>query len=80
MWSILAALYEIKENPHRVSKYTQYENELKFEGIEFPVKLGDIPKFERQNEIKINVFDFKIRESKGNKNIEFGVLYNSRTN
>jgi hypothetical protein len=32
---------------------------LNFSGISFPVKLVDIPKFEKQNEISDNVFGYE---------------------
>ena len=55
-WSILSCLYPAKDNPHRVSNYTKYENTLNFEGINFPVQVKDIPKFEKQNpNISVNV-------------------------
>ena len=45
-WSILAALHPVKKKPERVSKYREYERELNFDGISFPVSLKDITKFE----------------------------------
>ena len=58
MWSILAYLHPAQKNPQRVSKYEPFKNELKFDGIEFPVKLQDITKFETQNQISVNVFGY----------------------
>ena len=60
MWSILAALHPVdrSKNPNRVSKYEPFQNELKFDGIDFPVKLQDISKFETQNQISVNVFGY----------------------
>lgn len=56
-WSVLAALHPVdsKENPNRKSKYVEFKDELDFTGIEFPVKLDDIEKFEKLNDISINV-------------------------
>ena len=45
-----------KEDAQRVSKYTQYVAELDISGIEFPLKMKDVSKFENQNEISVNVF------------------------
>ena len=47
MWSIFSALLAIDRKNHsdRVTKYTQYENILKFDDINFLVKLGKIQKF-----------------------------------
>ena len=46
MWSILAALHPVdrSKSPHRVLKYEPFQNELKFDGIDFPVKLQDVSK------------------------------------
>ena len=61
LWSVLAHLYPVKDqkhgNPEQVSHYTPYENELDMTGIEYPLKLCDIDKFEAQNpDISISVF------------------------
>ncbi|CAB0044872.1 unnamed protein product [Trichogramma brassicae] len=60
-WAILAALYSDKKKPHkeRIEQYKKFENELNFSGIEFPMKLKDIPKFEKMNEISVNVYILK---------------------
>ena len=60
-YAILSEQYnkEIKANPERPSKYKEHLNKLNFTGIEFPVSLKDIDKFEKQNpEIRINVFGY----------------------
>ncbi|VDI52954.1 Hypothetical predicted protein [Mytilus galloprovincialis] len=61
-WAILSALHHEEvdqKNPNRVTQYKKWEDELKFEGIDFPVSLGAIDKFERQNPtINVNVFGF----------------------
>ena len=36
-------------NPQKIEDVKQYENDLNFKGIDFPVKLKDITKFENQN-------------------------------
>ena len=63
-YSILAALHyqEIKFNPERPSKYTKWLNELNFNGIDFPVKLKEIDKFEYQNPHRINVLGYENKE------------------
>ena len=59
-WSILAALHskslEPGQDPHLVSTWTPWENTLKFDGIEFPMAMEDICKFEKQNSIYVNVY------------------------
>ena len=59
LWSVLAALYPAPRNPDRVSHYENHEDSLKMTGISYPVKQTDIPKFEKQNEISINLFGFE---------------------
>ena len=58
MYSVLCGLHldDIKKDHQRVTKYKDYENELKFDDIEFPVSIDDIEKFEKLNQISINVF------------------------
>lgn len=46
----------MEKNPNRLSNYEQYADELNFDGIDFPMSINDIKKFEAQNEnISINV-------------------------
>ena len=63
-YSILAALHysEIQEHHSRPSKYTKWLNELNFNGIDFPVKLKEIDKFEYQNPYRINVLGYENKE------------------
>jgi hypothetical protein len=58
-WAILSALHPVgfKDHPQLVSKYHAFQNELDFAGIEFPVKIKDIKKFENQNvNLSVNVY------------------------
>ena len=57
--SVPAALHPAEHNPQRVQHYTPYEHELNINGIDMPVKLQQIPKFEKQNEISVNVFGYE---------------------
>ena len=63
-WSILAALHLQKYNLERVSLYKKFENELNFVGIQFPVTLKQISKFEKQNHVSINVYILNMCNSK----------------
>ena len=51
LWAVLAAIYRLENHPERVSQYRQYENQLNFDGIEFPVQADEVifRRFERQN-------------------------------
>ena len=57
-WAVLAGLNKDKKlvHPERLYHYKPIENSLNFEGIEFPVTLKDLFKFERQNDVSINVY------------------------
>ena len=56
-WAVIAAMNweEIGNNPERVSKLRRYEAEFDWSDIEFPVSFRDINKFERNNEIGVNI-------------------------
>ena len=65
LWCVLRALNPKDNHPERIDKkLKEKENTLNMEGIEYPVSLKDIDKFERQNPtISITVFGYK---EKGN--------------
>ena len=65
LWSVLAALHPVnrKKNPNLLHHYKGYEQELNVSGIEFPMKVKDIAKFEKQNPtISINLFGYEEKE------------------
>ena len=49
VWSALRYLHPVQKNAPRINDLREYENDLNFKGIDFPVKLKDITKFENQN-------------------------------
>ncbi|CAD6243198.1 GSCOCG00012650001-RA-CDS, partial [Cotesia congregata] len=59
LWSVVAALHPAHEgqNVSRVSSYPHYSRVLNYHGIKFPMTLKDIPKFEKMNDLSINVYD-----------------------
>ena len=57
LWCILAQLYPVENHKDRISKYIIHLNKLNLKGIEFPMKVKDIPKFENLNNLNINVFE-----------------------
>jgi len=61
-WAILSALYPAKTKQNKVSSYRNYENEIKMGTIAYPVKICDIPRFEKLNNISVNVFTFEYSE------------------
>jgi len=59
VWSVLAALHPIKHTTRKcdVKRYRKRLGELCLDGLEFPMTLEQIPKFERQNPtLGISVF------------------------
>lgn len=55
LWAVLSALYPAEKDAQRVSKYSKYMNELNIQGLDFPMCLKDIHKFENLNNISVNV-------------------------
>ena len=57
-WVILSAMHPVdrRDKNDRVSKYKKRESEFNFPGIDFPVALKDVAKFEQQNNISVNVY------------------------
>ena len=64
LWRVLRALNPKSTNPEKLDKkLKEKEITLNIEGIEYPVKLLDINKFEKQNEtISITVFGYNERD------------------
>ena len=60
--SVLAALHPVafEFNSERIHYYRPFLNELNFAGIESPVPVCQIPTFEKQNKIAVNVFGFQV--------------------
>ena len=58
-WSVLSALFPAVKHADRVSKYAAHESELDWSGLSFPTPLDDIPKFERRNNVSINVYGWE---------------------
>ena len=60
LWCVLRALNPCEKNPQRIDKkLKKKENTLNMDGIEYPVSLKDIDKFENQNQtISITVFGY----------------------
>ena len=58
-WAVIAALHyeEIRHHPERISLLRPYENQYNWKGLEFPVSIKKIDKFEKNNPgIAVNVF------------------------
>ena len=56
-WAVTSAIYTVKDNPGRLNKKMRINSEkFNWSGIEFPVSLKKIVKFEKQNPFAVNVF------------------------
>jgi hypothetical protein len=61
LWSCLASIHP-KDSP-LVCDYEIYENELNMQGIDYPVSINQINKFESQNpSVSVNVFTYQNKE------------------
>ncbi|XP_050517934.1 uncharacterized protein LOC126892440 [Diabrotica virgifera virgifera] len=58
-WAVISALFPVEQDAQRVSKYPHYSQVLKLKGIQFPMTMRQIPNFEKQNDISINVYILK---------------------
>ena len=57
LWCILAHLFPVEDHKNRTSSYSMNLNKLISNGLEFPMKIKDIPKFENLNNLNVNVFE-----------------------
>ena len=57
LWCILAYVYPVEDHKNRTSNYLMHFDKLNLKGLEFPMKVKDIPKFENLNILNVNVFE-----------------------
>ena len=62
VWSVVAALYPAERHVDWASSYPYYTAVLNLAGIESPIALKDIPKFERLDAVSINVYSIENRQ------------------
>lgn len=55
-WCHLAFKFPAKKKPQRITKYKEHIDKLDYSGDSFTVKMKDVPRIERQNNVAINVF------------------------
>ena len=72
----MAAFYPAKTNLNRTSSYPHFDTELKYDGINFPINLHDISKFEKLNNLSVNVYGIESDENSRRK--EIVPLYSSQ--
>ena len=63
LWCVLRYLHPVKSHNDRLTDLKRYEKDLNFKGIDFPVKLKDITKFENQNPSLPGVNVFSVRDN-----------------
>ena len=56
LYSILASLFPNKNHPEKVRSYKKYLDKLNYKDIEMPMAVKDIDKFEKMNDLVINVY------------------------
>ena len=60
-WAVTRALNPVQRDGERITKMLRAQaDKLNWNGLEFPVGLKDIDKFERNNEVSVNVFGYEI--------------------
>ena len=62
IYCVLAALYPEDKNPQRYVKYQKYLHHFDFKEVKGHVQITDIPKFEKKNEISINIYSLDFKE------------------
>ena len=64
LWCILRYLHSVDEKDNRISDLKKYENSLNTEGINFPMKLKHISKFEKLNPSLPGINVFSVNDNK----------------
>lgn len=73
LWSIIAAIAPVTSHSTRVTSYPHPSTVLKFDGIKFPFQLKDVKKFERMNNLRINIYS--IEDSDRHRGYEIIPIY-----
>jgi hypothetical protein len=55
---VLSAIHPVPKNTERLSNYSKIDHGLDFSGLEYPLKVSDIPKFEQRNNIAIHLYGY----------------------
>ena len=59
IYCIAAAIFPVTKNQERPQNYTAHMSKFKFDRNKMPMPLSSIPVFERNNDLKINVYSFE---------------------
>ncbi|XP_072390323.1 uncharacterized protein [Diabrotica undecimpunctata] len=63
-WSIVSAIYPAKCSSDRTSSYPHYATVLNIDGLETPMTIQGISKFEKLNNISVNVYGLEMNVAK----------------
>jgi hypothetical protein len=63
-WSVVAALFPVNVNTDRISSYPHWKTVLKTDNLKFPISINEISKFEKLNNISINVYILELIQTK----------------
>ena len=74
-WAVVSALYPTISNINKPSSYPDPKTVLNLKGIRFPIALRQIPQFEAENSISINVY----RLQKDRRNFQLCISYLTKT-
>ncbi|KAL6446831.1 hypothetical protein ACFW04_001336 [Cataglyphis niger] len=66
-WAVVAALYPVEKHAERSSRYPHYTAVLNLKNVELPMNLNGIARFERLNDISINVYTICDKKNKKDK-------------
>ena len=61
-WSIIASEAPLMRNPQRISKLEKFADKYDWSGLEYPVPVKDIRKFESKNNVFVNVLAVEGRD------------------
>ena len=77
IWCVSAAVYGDPDDQqlNRVSHYREHELKWNMKGISMPMRLQDIPRFERENDISVSVYGFEEGKTNTDGEEEVGFVY-----
>lgn len=67
LWAVTAALFPTYSNSTATSSYPHFSSVLQYDGLTFPISLDSISKFEKLNDLSINIYGIERDERKKNK-------------
>ena len=56
LWTVVASLYPASTHGDRAASYPHYSEELRTDDVTLPVTLDQLAKFERLNDVSLNVY------------------------